>query len=166
MQSPTTTAREVGEVVMKILSQLVFGVVCAGICAGICVGQERTSVGAAAAAAGGTKSIVQGRAVQEAGGQGIRKVKIVLTGVSGQRREQYEAVTDATGQFKVQDVEPGTYLAQLQRSGYAASGKANRESRIKVIGGQDTKDLVFHMLEAGVITGKSLIWTGIPAHLL
>jgi hypothetical protein len=100
--------------------------------------------------------------VQEPGGQGIRKVKIVLIGGSGQRREQYEAVTDETGQFKVQDVEPGTYLAQLQRSGYAASGKANRGSRIKVIGGQDTKDLLFHMLEAGVITGKIIDLDGDP----
>jgi hypothetical protein len=147
---------------MKILSQLVFGVVCAGICAGTCVGQERASVGAAAAAAIGTKSIVQGRVVQEPGGQGIRKVKVVLIAGSGQTREQYEGVTDEAGQFKIQDVEPGTYLAQLQRSGYATSGKANRESRIKVIGGQDTKELVFHMLEAGVITGKIIDLDGDP----
>jgi len=100
---------------MKVLTQLVFGVVCGGICAGMCVGQDRTSVGAGAAAAGGTKSTVQGRVVQEPGGLGIRKVKIVLIGGSGQRRQQYEAVTDETGQFMVQDVEPGTYLTQLQK---------------------------------------------------
>jgi hypothetical protein len=147
---------------MKVLSQLVFGVVCAGIGAGICVGQERTSAGADAAAAGGTKSIVQGRVVQDPGGQGIRKVKIVLIGGSGQRREPYEAVTDETGQFKVPDVEPGTYLVQLQRSGYAASGKANRENRINVIGGQDTRNLLFHVLEAGVITGKIIDLDGDP----
>ena len=147
---------------MKVLSQLVFGVVCAGIGAGICVGQERTSAGADAAAAGGTKSIVQGRVVQDPGGQGIRKVKIVLIGGSGQRREPYEALTDETGQFKVPDVEPGTYLVQLQRSGYAASGKANRENRINVIGGQDTRNLLFHMLEAGVIIGKIIDLDGDP----
>src|SRR5262245_40757348 len=104
---------------MKVLSQLEFGVVCAGIGAGICAGQERTSVGAA----GATKSIVQGRVVQEPGGQGIRKVKIMLIGGSGQRHEPYEAVTDETGQFRFQDVEPGSYQVHLQRSGYAASGK-------------------------------------------
>jgi hypothetical protein len=78
---------------MKILSQLVFGIISAGICAGICVGQERTTVGAAAAVAGGTKSIVQGRVVQDPGGQGIRKVKIILIGGSGQRRQPYEVPT-------------------------------------------------------------------------
>lgn len=162
MKYEASTGREPCEGALKILSQLVFGLVYAGICAAICVGQERTSVGAAAAAASGTKSVVQGRVVQEPGGQGIRKVKIVLIGGSGQRRDQYEAVTDETGQFMFQDVEPGTYLAQLQRSGYAASGRASRESRIKVIGGQDTKGLVFHMLEAGVITGKIIDLDGDP----
>jgi len=77
--------------------------------------------------------------VQEPGGQGIRKVKIVLIGGSVQRHEPYEAMTEETGQFKVKDVEPGTYRVQLQRSGYAPSGKANRDSTIKVTGGQDTK---------------------------
>jgi hypothetical protein len=94
--------------------------------------------------------------------RGIRKVKIVLIGGWGQRRQPYEAVTDETGQFKVQDVEPGTYLVRLQRSGYAATGKANRENRINVSGGQDTKDLVFHMLEAGVMTGKIIDLDGDP----
>jgi hypothetical protein len=53
-------------------------------------------------------------------------------------------------------------LVRLQRSGYAASGKANRENRINVIGGQDTKDLVIHMLEAGVMTGKIIDLDGDP----
>src|ERR1700741_1047287 len=146
---------------MKVISQFVFGVVCVGICAGLCVGQEGTS-GGAAAAAGGTKSIVQGRVGQDPGGAGIRKVKIVLIGGSGKRREPYETLTDETGQFKVPDVEPGTYLVQLQRSGYAASGKANRENRINVIGGQDTRNLLLHMLEAGVIPGKIIDLDGDP----
>src|SRR5215467_13240360 len=143
---------------MKILSQLVLGVVCAGLC----VGQERTSIGAATATGGGTKSHVQGRVMQEPGGQGIRKVKIMLIGGSGQRHEPYEAVTDETGQFMFQDVEPGSYQVHLQRSGYAASGKANRNSTIQVNGGQDMKGLVFHMLEAGVITGKIIDLEGDP----
>jgi hypothetical protein len=84
--------------------------------------------------------------VQDPGGQGIRKVKVVLVGGSRQRHEQYEAVTDETGQFKLQDVEPGTYLAQLQRAGYTANGKANRGSKLTITEDQDTKDLVFHML--------------------
>jgi hypothetical protein len=95
--------------------------------------------------------------VQQPGGQGIRKVKVDLMG-----RQRYEAVTDEAGQFKVLDVEPGTYLVQLERSGYAASGKASRRITIKVIAGQDTKGLVFHMLAAAVITGKLIDLEGDP----
>ena len=144
---------------MRILSQLVFGVISAAACAGICVAQEQTSVGAATSAGCGVQV---GRRDFEVGGQGIRKVKVSLRGGSGQRREQYEAVTDETGQFKVEDVEPGTYFVQLERSGYTASGKTNRDKTITVTAGQDTKDLVFHMLVSGVITGKIVDLDGDP----
>ena len=143
---------------MKILSQLVFGAICAGVCAG----QDSTSAGATAPAASEMRNIVQGKVVQEPGGQGIRKVKVSLRGGSGQRREQYEAVTDETGQFKVEDVESGIYFVQLERPGYAASGKTNRDTTIKVVAGQDTKDLVIRMLVAGVITGKIVDLDGDP----
>lgn len=147
---------------MKILSQLVFGVICAAAWAGICVAQEQTPVGAAPSAASEKNSIVQGKVVQELGGQGIGKVKVSLRGGSSQRQEPYEAVTDSTGQFKVEDVEPGKYLVELERPGYAASGKTNRDSIITVIAGQDTKDLVLHMQVAGVITGKIVDLDGDP----
>ena len=147
---------------MKILSPLVLGVICTGVWAGISTGQERTSVEATAPAVNDTKNIVQGQVEQEPGGQGIRKVKVSLRGVSGQRREQYETVTDETGQFKVENLEPGTYFVQLERQGYATSGKPNRGTTIRVIAGQDMKDLVFHMLVAGVITGKIVDLDGDP----
>jgi len=148
-----------------ISRQLIFGVLCAGLFAGVCAGQEATSSTRTAAAAGNeTKNLVQGKVVQEPGGQGIRKVKVSLRGGSGQGREPYEAVTDDTGQFKVEDVKPGTYFVQLERPGYAANGKKNRGTTIEVIAGQDTKDLVFHMLVAGVITGKIVDLDGDPLH--
>ena len=147
---------------MKILRQLLLGVMYAVACAGICVAQEQASAGAAPSAASETKNTVQGKVVQEPGGQGIRKVKVSLRGASGQRHELYEAVTDGTGQFKVEDVEPGTYLVELERPGYAASAKTNRDGTIKVTAGQDTKDLLFHMQVAGVITGKIVDLDGDP----
>jgi hypothetical protein len=128
----------------------------------MCAGQEQIPPGAAAPAVSKATSIVQGKVVQEPGGQGIRKVKVSFRGGSGQRREQYEAVTDEAGQFKVEDVEPGTYFLQLERSGYSESGKTSRDRVIKVNAGQDTKDLVFHMQGAGVITGKIVDFDGDP----
>jgi Carboxypeptidase regulatory-like domain len=106
---------------------------------------------------------VQGRVVQEPGGQGIRKVRVALRGGSNQGREQYEATTDETGQFKIGGLEPGVYMVQLERSGYAPDGKTNRDkTTIKVVAGQDVKDLVFHMLVAGVISGKIVDADGDP----
>jgi hypothetical protein len=98
---------------------------------------------------------VQGKVVQEPGGQGIRKVRVILRGGSNQGRQQFEATTDEAGGFKIEGLEPGAYFVQLERSGYAADRRMNRDkTTIRVVAGQDTKDLVFHMLVAGVITGK------------
>jgi len=114
------------------------------------------------AAANETKSTVQGKVVQEPGGQGIRKVRVSLAGRSGQREVQYEAITDETGQFKVEGIEPGVYVVQLERSGYVADVKTNRDRAVKVIAGLGTKDLVFHMLVTGVISGKIVDADGDP----
>lgn len=124
--------------------------------------QAETPKGAATAA-NETKNLVQGKVVQEPGGQGIRKVRVLLIGGSNQGRERFEATTDETGGFKIDGLEPGVYQVQLERSGYAADRKTNRDKNtIKVVAGQDTKDLVFHMLVAGVITGKIVDADGDP----
>ena len=146
------------EVALNILSQLVLGILCAGVCVQVYAGQAETPP----AAANETKSTVQGKVVQEPGGQGIRKVRVSLAGRSGQRAVQYEAITDETGQFKVEGIEPGVYVVQLERLGYVADVKTNRDRAVKVIAGQGTKDLVFHMLVTGVISGKIVDADGDP----
>ena len=146
---------------MNTLSQLILGILCASVCVGVCAGQTDTSQGAATAPSE-AKNLVQGKVIQEPGGQGIRKVKVGLAGRSGQRAVQYEAITDETGTFKIEGVEPGQYIVQLERSGYGTDAKTNRDRTIKVIAGQDTKDLVFHMFVAGVISGKIVDSDGDP----
>ena len=142
---------------LKSLSPLVIGMICAGVCPGIGAGQSTTP------SASEAKSFVQGKVVQEPGGQGIRKVRVILRGGSNQGRQQFEATTDETGGFKIEGLEPGAYLVQLERSGYAADRKMNRnKTTIRVVAGQDTKDLVFHMLVSGVITGKIVDADGDP----
>jgi Carboxypeptidase regulatory-like domain len=151
------------KVALKSLSPLVIGMICAGVCPGIGAGQSATPGGPTARSANEAKSIVQGKVVQEPGGRGIRKVRVTLRGGSNQGREQFEATTDETGSFKIENLEPGAYLVQLERSGYAADRKMNRaKSTIRVVAGQDTKDLVFHMLVAGAITGKIVDADGDP----
>lgn len=98
--------------------------------------QAETPKGAATAA-NETKNLVQGKVVQEPDGQGIRKVRVLLIGGSNQGRERFEATTDETGGFKIDGLEPGVYQVQLERSGYAADRKTNRDKNtIKVVAGQ------------------------------
>lgn len=148
---------------MKCLSRIVIGVLWAGLCTGICAGQAETSPGAGTTAARNeTKNIVQGRVVQEPGGQGIRKVKVMLIARVSQTTPMYEAITDQAGQFKVENVDPGEYAVRLERPGYAADAKTKRDKTVKVVAGQDTKDLVFRMLAAAVISGKIVDLEGDP----
>jgi hypothetical protein len=141
------------EVVMKRVSRIAVGALCAGLCTGACSGQEEVPA-AAPTAANEPKNIVQGKVVQEPGGQGIRKVKVMLIATVSQTQSVYEAITDQAGQFRVENVEPGEYAVRLDRTGYAADAKTKRDKTIKVIAGQDTNDLVFQMLAAAVISGK------------
>jgi protocatechuate 3,4-dioxygenase beta subunit len=149
--------------VLKSLSPFVIGMICAGVCPGIGAGQSTTPGEPTARSANEAKSSVQGKVVQEPGGQGIRKVRVILRGGSNQGRQQFEATTDETGGFKIEGLEPGAYLVELARSGYAADRKMNYDkTTIRVVAGQDTKDLVFHMLVTGVITGKIVDADGDP----
>lgn len=150
-------------VVMKCLTRIVIGVLWAGLCTGICAGHADTPPGAGTTAAPNeTKNIVQGRVVQEPGGQGIRKVRVMLIAGVSQTTPMYEAITDQAGQFKVENVEPGEYAVRLERPGYAADAKTKRDKTVKVVAGQDTKDLVFRMLAAAVISGKIVDVEGDP----
>ena len=51
-------------------------------------------------------------------------------------RDELEATTDERGEFKIPGLEPGTYfVAQLERSGYVADGKANRDETTRELRG-------------------------------
>jgi hypothetical protein len=148
---------------MKHVSRIVIGVLWAGLCTGVCAGQAETTPGTGTAAvANGTKNIVQGKVVQEPGAQGIRKVKVMLISLSSQTRQEYEAITDQAGQFKVENVQQGEYAVRLERAGYVADAKTKRDTIVKVIAGQDNKDFVFQMLSAAVISGKIVDLEGDP----
>lgn len=114
-----------------------------------------------AASGDGTNKAVQGKVVQDPGGQGIRKVKVVLTGMSVgiQRRE---TLTDDAGQFKFEGLQPGLYRVQLTRAGYVAASKKIKDRILTIVADQDTKDLVYHMQSGGIIIGKIVDPDGDP----
>jgi protocatechuate 3,4-dioxygenase beta subunit len=145
---------------LKTICQFILAVLCMVASVPVCAGQEETAP--AAAPANEAKSLVQGKVIQDPGGQGIRKVKVTLAGGSAQNREPYQTATDERGQFKIEGVAPGTYAVELERPGFAPDPKATRDRTVKVIAGQDTKDLILHMQMAGVISGKIVDADGDP----
>ena len=92
---------------MKLLLQLALELLCVGLFAGVCTVQVPLQAGASAG--NETNNIVQGKVLQEPGGQGIRKVKVSLRRTSGPRPGDYETITDETGHFTIEGVEPAEY---------------------------------------------------------
>ncbi len=104
---------------------------------------------------------IQGTVLQAPGGQPIRKANLQLTARDGQSRNQYSAVTDAEGRFKIGDVKPGRYIVMIDHPGFVQSPGGNRLS-VPPHSDQGTIDLVFHMQPAAVITGKIVDLDGDP----
>src|SRR5271165_4159938 len=101
---------------MKWSSRILIGVLWAALCAGTSAGRAQRPPGAGTPPSE-PKNIVQGKVVQEPGGLGIRKVRVMLIARASQTHPVYEAITDQAGQFKVENVEPGEYAVRLDRSG-------------------------------------------------
>jgi hypothetical protein len=71
--------RDSGGGIMQSWRRTVAGILWAALCTGACVGQAPTpSAAVTPAPPNETKNLVQGKVVQEPGGQGIRKVKVMF----------------------------------------------------------------------------------------
>jgi protocatechuate 3,4-dioxygenase beta subunit len=105
---------------------------------------------------------VQGKVLQEPGGQPIRKANVQFIARDGHTPGQYSDTTDAEGRFKVDDVKPGRYMATVEHPGFVQSASGKRPATILLQPGQGTTDLVFYMQPAAVITGKITDLDGDP----
>lgn len=97
---------------------------------------------------------IRGKVLQEPDGQPIRKANVQLNGQKGPAVAQYSAVTDADGQFTIDDVQPGQYVVVVERPGFVQSGTGNRRLSVSVGPRSAKNDLLLHMQPAAVITGK------------
>lgn len=105
---------------------------------------------------------IQGKVLQEPGGQPIRKANVRFSARDGQSNGQYSDTTDAEGRFKVDDVKPGRYMATVEHPGFVQSASGKRPTSILLQPGQGTTDWVFYMQPAAVITGKVTDLDGDP----
>lgn len=105
---------------------------------------------------------IQGKVSQEPDGQPIRKANVQLNVRKGPTAAQYSAITDAEGQFKIDDVQPGQYVVVVDHPGFVQSVTGNRPISISVQLGNGKNDLILHMQPAAVITGKIVDLDGDP----
>jgi protocatechuate 3,4-dioxygenase beta subunit len=105
---------------------------------------------------------IQGKVLQEPGGQPIRKASVQFSARDGQSNGQYSDTTDAEGRFKVDDLKPGRYMATVEHPGFVQSASGKQPASILLQPGQGTTDLVFYMQPAAVITGKVTDLDGDP----
>jgi protocatechuate 3,4-dioxygenase beta subunit len=105
---------------------------------------------------------IQGKVLQEPGGQPIRKANVQLNGRTGPTAAQYSTITDAQGQFRIDDVQQGQYVVVVEHPGFVQSGTGSRRTYISVQPGSGKNDLILHMQAAAVITGKIVDLDGDP----
>ncbi len=86
----------------------------------------------------------------------------VVTG-GFQPMELLPATTDSNGHFVIQNVEPGTYFLNASADRYARQqigprprGQTGMSTSVTVVAGQPAKDIVFHLMPAGTVTGRVL----------
>src|SRR5882762_3538083 len=94
---------------------------------------------------------IQGKVLEEPEGQPIRKANVQLYGRQRPTGSNYSAISDAQGQFTIEDVKPGQYAVVVERPGFVQS---NRRITISVQPGSGKNDLILHMQDQVVLTGK------------
>ena len=107
-----------------------------------------------------TTLTVQGRVVQEPGGQPIRKVDIQLQ-PRDRQTGSYSANTDAEGKFQIDDVKPGKYRVILDHSGFVQP-RGRNGATLNLTSPADSHGIVLHMQVGATIYGKIVDSDGDP----
>ncbi len=126
------------------------------------------SLGAASGQDTGKLGSIEGRVVNTATGEGIRRADVLMRGsgaaVRGVRSETARGVsTDAEGKFKFQGVEAGTYNLMVQKQGFVPERGPGYVGRgIRVAPGQEVSGLEYKLQPFAVITGRVVDDEGEP----
>ncbi len=102
---------------------------------------------------------IEGQVVNAVTGEPLKKAQIHMNSLGGRGNAAgFGAVSDASGRFVIENLDPGRYNLSAERNGfvrqqYGARGPDRPGSTLSLNPGQHTRDLVFHLLPQGVITG-------------
>jgi len=96
-------------------------------------------------------AIVRGKVVAADTGLPVARAQVGLR-ANGAASTPYTAATDANGQFEIRNVDPGSYTATANKSGYL--GGTLRRGMFTIADGQEVNDADFVLPRAAVITGS------------
>jgi protocatechuate 3,4-dioxygenase beta subunit len=105
------------------------------------------------------KAEISGQVVDSGTGQPLKKAWVTARQAERGGRSGSTAVTDAEGRFLLKDLDPGRYVLSAQRNGYVnqSYGQKNageQGSNLTLNPGQHLADIVFRLIQGGVITGR------------
>jgi hypothetical protein len=108
-------------------------------------------------------STLEGTVVDSATGLGIGDVAVYFGSDHG---PSYDTVTDSNGRFRINSVKDGQYGSHFEKPGYIAQFSGTNDSVLKpvrVVSGQDTRDLRFTLIPYGALAGRVVDTEGKPA---
>ena len=113
------------------------------------------------------KASIQGLVTTAPSSEPLKGVSVRLTRTS-EYGTFYRGVSDGTGQFSIQNIEPGNYQIRIEKEGYqspdrvCSSSDIQDEDAIPLAAGQILSGLKFRMLATAVITGHVFDSSGDP----
>ncbi|HXU19214.1 MAG TPA: carboxypeptidase-like regulatory domain-containing protein [Verrucomicrobiae bacterium] len=115
-----------------------------------------------------TRSSIEGLVVRLGTSEPIRKAHVDVAPVNG--GGTYRRLTDASGRFVVDGIEPGRYKIRIHKVGYVGylgqdygeDATAGSGESLTVHPGENISDLLFRMVPEGVISGRIADEDGAP----
>lgn len=104
------------------------------------------------------KCSIEGTVLKAATGEPLKKARVVLQ-KEDPNAQPIVAITGATGQFALKDIEPGRYRFWVERDGFVRMQYGQRNfqrpgSPLSLAPGQRVRDIVFRMVVGAVISGR------------
>ena len=106
------------------------------------------------------RAAIEGQVLNGVTGEPLKKAALTLQ-IIGARGQPTVTVTDAGGQFAIQNIDPGRYLLSAERNGFVRQSYGSRSpnrpgTTLTLERGQRVTDIVIKLMPQAVITGRIL----------
>jgi Carboxypeptidase regulatory-like domain len=103
------------------------------------------------------KASLEGRIIQEPGGEPVKKAIVELIAENQEEGGNYTAISNQDGHFEIRGILPGRYRMFTERTGFIEVDHRRRRSQgisLSFDPGQEVNDQTLHMLAAAVLIGR------------